>query len=81
MIYFRSFIYRLLIVVLVGIIIFLGYWAIFGAVPRMAVLIITISALVLSPRFEVIETHSDQKLQMKGFPVILKETWQAWTKK
>ena len=70
MIYFKSFIFRLLIVLILGTVLFLSYWAIAGQVSQMGVIVIVITALVLSPRFEVIDKQSGQELQMKGFPVI-----------
>ncbi len=70
MIYFKSFIFRLLIVLIQGTVLFLSYWAIAGQVSQMGVIVIVITALVLSPRFEVIDKQSGQELQMKGFPVI-----------
>ena len=71
MIYLKSFIYRLLIVLIIGIILFLALKAILGQLSSLMMLAIVVVALALSPRFEVIETKSGQKLKMSGFPVVL----------
>jgi len=71
MIYFKSFIYRLLIVFIVGAILIFVFRAILGQLNSLSMLAIVLVALALSPRFEVVDTKSGQKLQMSGFPVTL----------
>ena len=55
---------------LVGSVLFLAYWAIFGKLSQISMLVIVFAALILSPRFEIVEKQSGPKLQMKGFPVM-----------
>ena len=71
MIYFKSFIYRLLIVLVVGMILFFMYKVFVGTFNNISMFAIVILAFVLSPRFEIIETKAGQSLRMKGFLVDL----------
>lgn len=70
----------MLVVIVTGAIIFIAYWKIAGQVSNISALVITMIALILSPRFDVIETQSGKTLQMKGFPVKVINAWKAWTK-
>lgn len=80
-IYLKGLVYSLLMVVLIGLAISALLWLFAGGLNYKHIPIIAIAIAILSPRFEVVTYQSGKSLQMKGFSVLIYNSYVNWRKR
>ena len=77
----KGLVYSFLMVLSIGLVITALLWLFTGGLNFKHIPIITITVVVLSPRFEVVKSQSGQSLQMKGLSVMLFHSYKNWRRR